>query len=712
MDFGLAKQTIGAIAGTAAYMSPEQARGQTLDTRSDQFSFGLVLYELATGNRAFQRASIAETLAAIIREEAEPLPSNIPAPLRWTVERLLAKDPAKRYDTTRGLYQELASLRGRLSEASATTPLPVTPPQARRVWWIPVALAAAGVVVYAALGTPAPPRYRFTPLAITNENETEPVWSPDSRLVANKINHGQRSGSLMVKSVDGGAPVTLFRERVFLSVTWSADTERIYYMDRTEPPGFIAWVSRAGGDPVRLDAEFHAAKPGIPAMSPDLKTLAVFVQDQDASGRSVRRVALSSPPGAKPKPVGPPLDCCLTPPWLGWSLDGGFLLAQNPVDTSNRRLHKIWPDGRSQDLTHTAGPVVSLLPGGRYGVTPSYSWHGGDQGLQFFDTENGVFTPLLPATAILTDPEVSRDGRRIAFVTQTHGFALREIMLDGSGERPLAPNKVDQHSVAWAPKGDQFAFARGADIVLRDREGRNERVILAAKDLPAVAGFITVTWLAFTPQGDRLIFTCGGCESGLSLWTVPVTGGTPARLASGATAGGYAATFSPDGQWIAYIHTRSAQTTVMAKLRVRRGEPSVILREKRCESPAWSPTGEWIACGYTTGVELIAPDGGPGRSIPGPAGALAWARDGKSLYVVGRGEGRTGLYSVDIASGAAKRISTLRDYRAASPLAGARLSLAPDGKSLAISVLEQDGDIWILDGFEAPRSFGERLWPW
>ncbi len=91
---------------------------------------------------------------------------------------------------------------------------------------------------------------------------------------------------------------------------------------------------------------------------------------------------------------------------------------------------------------------------------------------------------------------------------------------------------------------------------------------------------------------------------------------------------------------------------------------------------------------------------------------LAWAGDGKSLYVLGRSEGRTALYSFNIASGASRHIVALRDYRGASALAGARLSLAPDGKSLAISVLEQDGDIWILDGFQPPRSFWERLWPW
>ena len=95
----------GATLGTIAYMSPEQARGSAdLGPQSDQFSFGLVLHELATGKRAFPRGSAAEIMTAIIREEADPLPATVPAPLRWIVERLLAKDPSDRYESTRDLY--------------------------------------------------------------------------------------------------------------------------------------------------------------------------------------------------------------------------------------------------------------------------------------------------------------------------------------------------------------------------------------------------------------------------------------------------------------------------------------------------------------------------------------------------------------------------------------------------------------------------------
>ncbi len=109
----------GLLLGTLGYMSPEQASGDRLDFRSDQFSFGLVLYEMVTGKRAFQRSTAAETLVAILREQAEPIGvqnPDAPAPLCWAIERCLAKEPDKRYVSTRDLARELAAIRDRFSE--------------------------------------------------------------------------------------------------------------------------------------------------------------------------------------------------------------------------------------------------------------------------------------------------------------------------------------------------------------------------------------------------------------------------------------------------------------------------------------------------------------------------------------------------------------------------------------------------------------------
>ncbi len=138
LDFGLAKLTEaaapqdasvmptavaaptepGTVMGTVGYMSPEQASGQPVDFRSDQFSFGSILYEMATGKRAFQRKTGAETLVAIIRDEPEPLAQAAPAapaPVRWIVERCLAKDPEERYASTKDLARDLKSVRDHLT---------------------------------------------------------------------------------------------------------------------------------------------------------------------------------------------------------------------------------------------------------------------------------------------------------------------------------------------------------------------------------------------------------------------------------------------------------------------------------------------------------------------------------------------------------------------------------------------------------------------
>ena len=144
----------GAVVGTVAYMSPEQGRGQTVDLHSDQFSLGVVLYEMLTGKRPFEGASAAETLAAIIREEPEPLTKldpKLPAPLVWIVQRCLSKDPDERYTSTKDLAKELQNLRTHLSEAvSAANVAPGEGPRLRRR--IPYWTLAAVAVLAAVLG--------------------------------------------------------------------------------------------------------------------------------------------------------------------------------------------------------------------------------------------------------------------------------------------------------------------------------------------------------------------------------------------------------------------------------------------------------------------------------------------------------------------------------------------------------------------------------
>jgi predicted ATPase len=143
LDFGLAKfalpanadrtaagsspTEVGTLLGTVDYMSPEQARGESVDFRSDQFSFGTMVYEMITGRRPFSQPSSVETLAAIIRQPADPLSAlhpQVPPPLEWIVSRCLAKDAVERYAATADLHRDVVAVRNHLSAGGVTDVAP------------------------------------------------------------------------------------------------------------------------------------------------------------------------------------------------------------------------------------------------------------------------------------------------------------------------------------------------------------------------------------------------------------------------------------------------------------------------------------------------------------------------------------------------------------------------------------------------------------
>ncbi len=169
LDFGLAKLTLaapevsqaatviddtspGLVLGTVGYMSPEQAAGKAVDFRADQFALGAMLYEMAAGTRPFARPTAAETLAAVIREEAPPLRTlapQTPLPLQWVIDRCLAKDPDERYGSTRDLARDLVNLRDHLSDGSAGSPAPSLAQTPRR-WRMAVPVGVALLLALAA----------------------------------------------------------------------------------------------------------------------------------------------------------------------------------------------------------------------------------------------------------------------------------------------------------------------------------------------------------------------------------------------------------------------------------------------------------------------------------------------------------------------------------------------------------------------------------
>ncbi|HVT44548.1 MAG TPA: tetratricopeptide repeat protein [Thermoanaerobaculia bacterium] len=169
LDFGLAKLVLpsgsetttamrtpmrtptrpGTLLGTVGYMSPEQASGEEIDYRSDQFAFGSILYEMVTGHRAFEGKTAIDTLSAILHDDPQPISRfnvRIPAPFRWIIERCLAKEPSERYTSTRDLARELRTLRERLSEA----PISIEAESSPVVRRLPAGALMIGALVLAA----------------------------------------------------------------------------------------------------------------------------------------------------------------------------------------------------------------------------------------------------------------------------------------------------------------------------------------------------------------------------------------------------------------------------------------------------------------------------------------------------------------------------------------------------------------------------------
>jgi Tol biopolymer transport system component len=223
----------GVILGTAAYMSPEQARGKTIDKRTDIWAFGCVLYEMLSGRRTFGGETTSDVIAAIIERQPDmtKLPASTPAHIRRVIERCLEKEPKRR-------ARDIAEVRLQL-DGDAT----VHAPQPRR-WVQRAVLAAAAVVVAALLGyaavrwlaaTPASapaPAIEFTlgPPANHRFSAAQAMVSPDGRFVAFGARDAQGLSSLWIRPLDAGAPRRLAGTEGVSGGVWSPDGRALAFI--------------------------------------------------------------------------------------------------------------------------------------------------------------------------------------------------------------------------------------------------------------------------------------------------------------------------------------------------------------------------------------------------------------------------------------------------------------------------------------------------
>jgi serine/threonine protein kinase len=344
LDFGLAKlmdvsgregsskakselTRTGAVMGTPNYMSPEQARGERVDHRSDIFSLGVVIYEMASGDVPFKRKSHAETMNAIINEPHTPvaeLIEEIPAGLSSAVDRALSKDPAQRYQNMGELLADLRQV-GRSvgllgSSDSQGAVIPYVPLGRRSAKRRMGAMALLGLALLVALGLwfslrplPKPPRppLQSTPLTSYVGMEWLPAFSPDGKQVAFAWD-GEKVDNIdiYVKLVEAGTPHRLTTHPADDSFpAWSPDGSHIAFRRHTHDSDAVYLIPSLSGPERKLADIFprllgYAVGGDGLAYSLDGKFLAV--PDKSSSGEPFSIVLISTETGEKHRLSSPP----------------------------------------------------------------------------------------------------------------------------------------------------------------------------------------------------------------------------------------------------------------------------------------------------------------------------------------------------------------------------------------------------------------------
>ncbi|MCX6561204.1 MAG: protein kinase [Candidatus Aminicenantes bacterium] len=327
----------GFIVGTAAYMSPEQAEGGTIDARSDIFSFGVLLYEMLTGQKAFQRDSRIKTLAAVLNEEPRPASSvneTLPPDAERILTRCLRKDPARRWQTASDLKVALVDLKE--DSESGKLPAAVRParagkrPSAVRLAGLVLILAAAAAVLRLAVFKPVRAiAYETTRLTFDTGLTMTPTISPDGKFVVyTSDREGTGTMDLWMQQISGGKPLRLTDDP---ANDWypcfSPDGTKIAFRSERDGGGIFV-IDALGGVARRI-----ADRGSVPRFSPD-GSLISFISVPGSLESGLFDIFLVPAAGGTPRPFHPEFRFSRAQMGAGtvWAPDGSALLVHGARD--------------------------------------------------------------------------------------------------------------------------------------------------------------------------------------------------------------------------------------------------------------------------------------------------------------------------------------------------------------------------------------------
>jgi Tol biopolymer transport system component/tRNA A-37 threonylcarbamoyl transferase component Bud32 len=697
----------GRTFGTAAYMSPEQAQGKSVDYRSDIFSLGIMLHEMITGRRPFVGGNPTAVISAILKDSAPPIREHnatLPAGLERIVKRCLAKDPARRYQSGRDLWNDLDELKQELdSGALAGTPAPaVTSARA-----LPLTLAGVAAVVLAAIGYwlwlgpggdgAEPDRdVAFSQLTHGPGEELFPSLSPDGRTIV-YASDAAGNFDIYAQRVGGENAINLTRESTAdeTQPAFAPDGERIAF--RSERQGGGLWVMGATGESARRVADFGYH----PAWSPDGQQLLCVTQSvtdpalrfsvsqlwvitiatgerrllgegdaaQPAWSPNGHRIAYwAKTPGAGPgvvftipatggEPVAVTTDTSLN--WNPvWAPDGRYLYFSSNRDGS-MNVWRVALDERTGETTGRPEPVTS-----------------------------GVAASIQHLT-------ISKDGSRIAYAARTETMNLQRVAFDpGAAAIRGVPESITRGSRAVAqphvsPDGATLAFnssGRQEDIfVIRaDGSGQLQLTDDAARDRAA----------RWSPDGQRVAFYSDSTGQ-LEIWAINRDASNLEQLTR--SPGAHYPVWSPDGKWMAYSTHRPNGAFIFETgkpwdAQTPRPLPGIPDATQSFEVWSWSSDGRLLA-----GQKHLADLSHAGigvHELGSPQ--IEWLtdfgewpvflKDGRRILFSFQGK----LFVVDRTSRAVQEIMTLPQSSLGS------VGLSPDEQAIYFTLMDAEADIWMM----------------
>ena len=735
LDFGLAKtmerqadpagRTVtgqdpltnpGSAVGTVAYMSPEQARGEPLDARTDLFSFGVVLYEMATGRQAFTGSTSAVIFDAILHKAPTApvrLNPDLPPEMERIINKALEKERRLRYQSAAEMRADLERLkRDSTSErtaaddraATAGRRPPAGPHKPRLLRWAAAGLAlivlgAAGfIVLKGRKGDAAEAVFSLAKaVKVTTAMGANdmPTWSPDGRTLAYE---SDQAGNYDLWVTQVGFPQGVNRPPdspdVDMHPSWSPDGQWIAFFSRREGSGYF--IMPAVGGKARKVAPMSAGDlyPTAPQWSPDSRQLA-YPRDQRvapwieiltiADGQA-RKVAL---------PARPRNNAVID---LSWSPDGRWF-AYGRSNGPGSGTSELWltraDDGRSVQLT--GGDFLVCSP----------AWLPDSRGFCFISDQGG--------TLDLWKLAIGQDGRSQGPPIQlTAGIEMAHVALSANGQKLAyakvhtitnvfrAPIRTDRPAT-WADATQltfDEAFVENIDVsrdgkllIDSDRSGNWDIYMLTpgSRDLRQLTTDPRLdAGPRWKPDGTEILFYSN--RSGhREIWTMPAGGG-PARQITRGEAESYYPSWSPDGRMIV------KQSNGIAIVDPQSGRERPLTDNKMDGTPVWSPDGRWIVFkslrdGISRLWRVPAAGGRPERLTEKPGYDPHWSPDGKGIYFVGLDENNYNIWHIDIGTRKEQPITALAGRPGTSGVQG----LCTDGRDIYFTWEETRGEIWVAD---------------